>query len=116
MLSALPLLVAVQQPRKRLRQLDGVAGRGLLLGCPSKAAPPCAHYFSLAARCPGGDEPGAGAGPGGGGERQWRLVYRSEAVRGCFARRCHLLLSPLRAAIWLLAGSTRALPHRLSPC
>ena len=60
------LLPPLQALAKRLRQLESVAGRGLLLGCAGKAAPAAAaHYVTLSARCGGGS---------------WRLVYRSEAV------------------------------------
>lgn len=54
---------------KRLRQLESVAGRGLLHGNSGKPGVPAfAHYMTLAARQAG--------------ETVWRLVYRSEEVRG----------------------------------
>jgi len=73
---------ASQRAPKRLRQLESVAGRGLLLGCGSKQQAPAAHYVTLAARCPSAAvaENGA-AGGGSSSEEEWRLVYRSEAVR-----------------------------------
>lgn len=73
----------LQRAPKRLRQLESLSGRGLLLGCGTKQQAPAAHFVTLAARCPpapgaeGGRE-GAGGSSGGG---EWRLVYRSEAVR-----------------------------------
>jgi hypothetical protein len=60
------LVLPLQGLTKRLRQLESIAGRGLLLGCAGKAAPAAAtHYVTLSARHGGGS---------------WRLVYRSAAV------------------------------------
>lgn len=72
---------ARQRAPKRLRQLESVAGRGLLLGCGTKQQAPAAHYVVLAARCPSvaAAEDGA-AGSSSSGEDEWRIIYRSEAV------------------------------------
>ena len=85
-----------QPPAKRLRQLESVSGRGLLLGCGDtasikgaapataalSAASPAAHYVSVAARCCGGNGDDDDDGSSSGGGASWRLVYRSEAVGG----------------------------------
>lgn len=82
-----PAPLRVQRAPMRLRQLESVAGRGLLLGAGSKQQAPAAHYVTLAARCP--SALGSGETSGSGGEEEWSLVYRSEAVR----RRERLTLS-----------------------
>ncbi|KAL4854482.1 UV radiation resistance associated protein [Chlorella vulgaris] len=63
---------------KRLRQLECISGRGLVLGCASKVSAPAAHYVTLSARCVDGGE--GSSTPAF--DATWRLLYRSEAVTG----------------------------------
>lgn len=102
-----PLLIWTlfpQHPPKRLRQLEYIGGRGLLLGCGSKGVAPAAHYVTLAARSTeqnsGGD---GGAGPSS--DASWRLVYRSEVVR--LAGMAHTIRHRLRAASTSLLTCSR---------
>lgn len=68
--------LTLQHASKRLRQLECISGRGLVLGCASKVSAPVAHYVTLSARCVDGGE--GSSTPAF--DATWRLLYRSEAV------------------------------------
>lgn len=68
---------SLQHLGRRLRQLEGVSGRGLLTRG-STACGTAPHYVTISLRGPASGTQGD--------PEAWQLVYRSEAV--CFRGRC----------------------------